>query len=51
MLVIVPSRGRPENIKQLLAAFGTTRTYANLRVVVDNDDATLEEYREIEYPR
>lgn len=47
MLVIVPSRGRPENIRQLLTAWFGTRTYAELLVVVDDDDPEVEAYRDV----
>jgi hypothetical protein len=44
MLVIVPSRGRPDNIAALVESFGQTRAYAELLVVVDDDDEMLERY-------
>lgn len=44
MLVIVPSRGRPDNITALIEAWKPTRKYAELLVVVDDDDETLERY-------
>lgn len=44
MLVIVPSRGRPDNIAALVESFKQTRTYAELLVVVDDDDELLERY-------
>lgn len=44
MLVIVPSRGRPENIADLVESWKATRTYAELLVAVDSDDEMLERY-------
>src|ERR1044071_2389674 len=44
MLVIVPSRGRPDNVAELVKVFGETRSYAELLVVVDDDDELLERY-------
>lgn len=45
MLVIVPSRGRPDNITSLIESWRDTRSYAELLIVVDDDDETLESYR------
>ena len=46
MLVIVPSRGRPDNIKALYEAFRETSTGSDtyLVVAVDEDDPKLDEY-------
>lgn len=45
MLVVVPSRGRPENIRRLTAAWNETATLpAKLVVGVDDDDPQLEDY-------
>jgi hypothetical protein len=44
MLVIVPSRGRPDNITALIDAWERTRSYAQLLVVVDDDDELLTRY-------
>jgi hypothetical protein len=44
MLVIVPSRGRPDNVADLVKVFGETRSYAELLIVVDDDDELLERY-------
>jgi len=44
MLVIVPSRGRPDNITALVEAWRPTRTYAQLLVVADEDDELIERY-------
>src|SRR5688572_33113496 len=50
MLVIVPSRGRPHNVKDLIESFGKTRNFAELLVVVDADDPAKDEYTALEYP-
>jgi hypothetical protein len=47
MLVIVPSRGRPENVASLIDAWRTSRAYAELLIVVDDDDEKLGEYRDV----
>lgn len=47
MLVIVPSRGRPQNIKRLIDAWVETGAEATLLVAVDDDDPDLEDYIEI----
>lgn len=44
MLVIVPSRGRPDNVAALIQSFNETRSYAELLIVVDDDDELLERY-------
>jgi hypothetical protein len=44
VLIIVPSRGRPDNVQQLIDTWSQTRTYADLQVVVDDDDEMLERY-------
>lgn len=44
MLVIVPSRGRPDNVAALVESFKETRSYAELLIVVDSDDELLERY-------
>lgn len=44
MLVIVPSRGRPDNITALIDSWERTRAYANLLVVMDDDDDLLDRY-------
>lgn len=44
MLVIVPSRGRPDNVDDLIKSFSLTRRYASLLVVVDDDDDMLDTY-------
>jgi len=46
LLVIVPSRGRPQNIKALWEAWEATSTGpADLLVAADDDDPTLDDYR------
>jgi hypothetical protein len=44
LLVIVPSRGRPDNIRALVEAWEQTDTEATLMVAVDDDDPCLDEY-------
>lgn len=44
MLVIVPSRGRPHNIAELIECWVMTNANATLLVVVDDDDVTKDEY-------
>lgn len=44
MLVIVPSRGRPANIRALIDVWERTRSYAQLLVVIDDDDEFLDQY-------
>lgn len=56
MAIIVPSRGRPQNIEDLQVALAETNTKATLWVVCDDDDPELDHYREIAdhllvYPR
>lgn len=47
MLYIVPSRGRPRNVTALIEAWAATRTGpSHLWIAVDDDDPTLNEYRE-----
>lgn len=46
LLVIVPSRGRPQNIARLLdAVHDTARMRTHVHVAVDDDDPELERYR------
>lgn len=47
MLVIVPSRGRPHNIRELITQWEVTEANAVLLVVVDDDDPDLAGYRRI----
>lgn len=44
MLVIVPSRGRPDSIVPLVQSFTDTGATADLLIAVDQDDPTLGEY-------
>lgn len=48
MALIVPSRGRPDNIKRLCEALVTTQSQVDLYVGVDADDDTLDEYRALD---
>lgn len=46
LLVIVPSRGRPNNIARLLdAVHATAKAQTHVHVAVDDDDPELERYR------
>lgn len=48
LLVIVPSRGRPQNIARLLNAVHLlSRIKTHVHVAVDDDDPELESYREV----
>lgn len=47
MLVIVPSRGRPENIKRFSQALKDTNAVVDFKVGVDDDDPTLEDYKKL----
>jgi len=42
--VIVPSRGRPENMARLAASFFGTNASVDLYAVIDNDDSKWDEY-------
>lgn len=44
LVVIVPSRGRPGNIRRLSDAWNDTAATADLVVAVDDDDPTLNDY-------
>lgn len=48
MLLIVPSRGRPENIKRLCQALVDTEAKLDLAVGVDQDDPSLEGYKDVQ---
>ena len=50
LAVIVPSRGRPQNIKDLIESFESTKATCDLWVVCDEDDPTLAEYFKIISP-
>jgi len=45
LVVLVPTRGRPENIVELAKAFEDTKATAKLVIVCDEDDPKLEEYK------
>ena len=48
LLVIVPSRGRPQGVARLLdAVYATSRAKTHLHVAVDEDDETLPLYRAV----
>lgn len=47
MAVIVPSRGRPQNIERLLKAFKDTEAKVDLWVGFDRDDEKSEEYMDL----
>jgi hypothetical protein len=48
LIVVVPSRGRPHNIADLVAAWDKTRTSdSHLWVIVDDDDAELDGYHRV----
>ena len=42
--VIVPTRGRPENMARLAASFVSTNASVDLYAVIDNDDPKWDEY-------
>jgi hypothetical protein len=44
LLVIVPTRGRPQNLRRLLKAWEETEATADLIACVDTDDPFLDEY-------
>lgn len=44
LLVLVPSRGRPQSVAEMAKAWEDTNTKAHLLYVVDDDDPTLPEY-------
>ena len=48
--MIVPSRGRPQNIAGLVRCWQETTTDAHLMVAVDNDDPALSGYLDLELP-
>lgn len=48
MLLVVPSRGRPENIRRLSEALLDTDADLDFIVGVDDDDPKLAEYQELE---
>lgn len=50
LLIIVPSRGRPENIARLTGAFDVA-THAELLVAIDADDPEAGEYQRVQFNR
>lgn len=51
LVVIVPSRGRPENARRLAEAWRNTTEYVtHLVLVVDDDDPRVADYRQIYMP-
>lgn len=51
IVYLVPSRGRPHNIEQLVDAWDTTRNGdASIVVAVDDDDPRLDDYQALELP-
>lgn len=49
LALMVPSRGRPENVERLCVALQETDSIADLYVGVDADDSDLNEYKNIEH--
>ncbi len=49
-MFILPSRGRPHNLRRFLNAALDTDQQARTLVYLDEDDPTLGEYRKIDYP-
>jgi len=47
LAVLVPSRGRPQNIERLIEAFDRTASIAHLMIGLDADDPELERYRQL----
>lgn len=45
LVVLVPSRARPQNIQRLLQAWTSTSAQASLVIYVDDDDPEIESYR------
>jgi len=52
LLVLVPTRGRPENIRKVIGAWDFTNAWdvANLWLIVDQDDPEIQGYRDLEDP-
>jgi hypothetical protein len=46
-LLVVPSRGRPQNIKRLYSALINTESQLDLLVGIDEDDTELEKYKKV----
>ena len=47
LVILVPSRGRPQNIEDLLFSLQETKTASDLIVIVDDDDQTRDQYMEL----
>lgn len=47
-LILCPSRGRPENILELIRSWEVTGAHAELLVIVDNDDPSLNDYLQLQ---
>lgn len=47
LAVIVPSRGRPQNIARLIQAWKDTEAEATLMVCIDNNDPKRDEYEQV----
>lgn len=47
MIYVVPSRGRPKNVSELIDAFRDTRTHACLHIALDADDPELPGYEDV----
>ena len=47
LAILIPSRGRPNSIAEVMKAFVETDTTADLIVVVDDDDEQMDEYLEL----
>jgi predicted O-methyltransferase YrrM len=52
LLVLVPTRGRPENIRKVISAWDFTNAWdvADLWLIVDQDDPEIQGYRDLEDP-
>ncbi|AXH49220.1 glycosyltransferase [Streptomyces phage Blueeyedbeauty] len=50
MLIIVPTRGRPDNAARLWQAFIDTDTQADVVFCADNDDPSLADYDSLDIP-
>lgn len=48
IVVICPSRGRPQNVARLVDSWRLTDAQADLVVCVDDDDPTLDRYRKLD---
>ena len=46
----MPSRGRPHNLERFIAAYKDTQAQAPVVVMLDEDDPSLDQYKEIDLP-